>query len=76
MSWWLRPAIHNAVIQATLRLEQLTFENKGTERYDEPDDILQGSKICGRICSVIHDDMISSGRSGEPGQMYLRLSDE
>lgn len=42
-------AIHNAVIQAALRLEHLTFEDKGMERFDEPDDILQGSKICGRV---------------------------
>lgn len=29
--------IHNVIIQAALRLEQLTFEDKGMERYDEPD---------------------------------------
>ena len=51
-------AIHNAVIQAALRLEQLTFEDKGMARYDEPDDILQGSETCGRIWSVVCDDSL------------------
>ena len=51
-------AIHNAVIQAALRLEQLTFEGKNMERYDEPDDILQGSETCGRIWSVVCDDSL------------------
>ena len=48
-------AIHNAVIQAALRLEQLTFEDRDMARYDEPDDILQGVETCGRIWSVICD---------------------
>ena len=51
-------AIHNAVIQAALRLEHLTFEDKGMARYDEPDDILQGSETCGRIWSVVCDDRL------------------
>ena len=51
-------AIHNAVIQVALRLEQLTFEDKGMDRYDELDDILQGSETCGRIWSVIRDDSL------------------
>ena len=51
-------AIHNAVIQAALRLEHLTFEDKGMERFDEPDDILQDSETCGRIWSVACDDSL------------------
>ena len=51
-------AIHNAVIQVALRTENLTFEDKGMERHDEPDDILQGSEICGRLWSVICDDSL------------------
>ena len=51
-------AIHNAVIQAALRLEHLTFEDRDMARYDEPDDILQGSEICGRIWSVVCDDSL------------------
>ncbi len=51
-------AIHNAVIQAALRLEHLTFEDRNMARYDEPDDILQGSEICGRIWSVVCDDSL------------------
>lgn len=51
-------AIHNAVIQAALRLEHFTFEDRDMARYDEPDDILQGSEICGRIWSVICDDSL------------------
>ena len=51
-------AIHNAVIQAALRLEQLTFEDRDMARYDEPDDILQGSETCGRIWSVACDDSL------------------
>ena len=48
-------AIHNAVIQAALRLEHLTFEDRDVERHDEPDDILQGNEICWRIWSVVCD---------------------
>ncbi|MDE6841209.1 MAG: relaxase MobL [Oscillospiraceae bacterium] len=51
-------AIHNAVIQAVLRLELLTFEDKGMERYDEPDGILQSNETCGQIWSVICDDSL------------------
>ena len=58
-------AIHNAVIQAALRLEQLTFEDRGMERYDEPNDILQGSESCRQIWSVICD-----------GSLPLDLRDE
>ena len=51
-------AIHNAVIQAALRLEQLTFEDRGMERYDEPENFLQDSETCKRIWSVICDDSL------------------
>ena len=51
-------AIHNAVIQAAVRLEHFTFEDKDMARYDEPDDILPGSETCGRIWSVICDDSL------------------
>ena len=58
-------AIHNAVIQAALRLEHLTFEDRDMERQDEPDDILQGNEICWRIWSVVCD-----------GSLPLDLRDE
>ncbi len=51
-------AIHNAVIQATLRLEHLTFEDRDMARYDEPDDILQDSETCARIWAAICDDSL------------------
>ena len=51
-------AIHNAVIQAVLRLKQLTFEDKGMERFDEPDDILRDNETCGQIWSVICDNTL------------------
>jgi len=58
-------AIHNAVIQAALRLEHLTFEDRDMERQDEPDDILQGNEICWLIWSVVCD-----------GSLPLDLRDE
>ena len=58
-------AIHNAVIQAVLRLEHITFEDRGMERQDEPDDIIQGNEICWRIWSVVCD-----------GRLPLDLRDE
>lgn len=51
-------AIHNAVIQAALRLGQIAFEDKGMERFDESDDVLQNGETCGRIWSVICDDSL------------------
>ena len=76
-------AIHNAVIQTALRLERLTFEDKGMERFDEPDDILQGSETCGRIWSVVCDDSLPLGlrdegverlrAQAEDGKPYARL---
>ena len=38
-------AIHNAVVQAAVQLGQLTFEDKGLEDSDEPDDELQTSDV-------------------------------
>ncbi len=58
-------AIHNAVIQAALCLEQLTFEDRDMARYDEPDDILQGVETCGRIWSVVCDDNLPLGLRDE-----------
>ena len=76
-------AIHNAVIQAALRLEQLTFEDRDMARYDEPDDILQGSETCGRIWSVVCDDSLPLGlrdegverlpAQAEDGEPYAQL---
>lgn len=48
-------AIHNAVIQAALRLEHLTFEDSAMERHDEPDDSFQTDDVCRRLWAVIHD---------------------
>ena len=68
-------AIHNAVIQATLRLEQLTFEDRDMERYDEPDDILQGSETCGGIWPVVCDDSLPLDLRDE-GVERLRIQAE
>ena len=69
-------AIHNAVIQAALRLEQLTFEDKGMARYDEPDDILQGSETCRRIWSVVCDDSLPLGLRDEGvAQLHTQAED-
>ena len=68
-------AIHNAVIQAVLRLEQLTFEDRDMARYDEPDDILQGVETCGRIWSVVCDDNLPLGLRDE-GVERLRAQAE
>ena len=68
-------AIHNAVIQAALRLEHLTFEDRAMARCDEPDDILQGSETCGRIWSVVCDDSLPLGLRDE-GVERLRAQAE
>ena len=68
-------AIHNAVIQAALRLEHLTFEDKDMAWYDEPDDILQGSETCGQIWSVVCDDSLPLGLRDE-GVERLRAQAE
>ncbi len=49
-------AIHNAVIQAALRMERITFEDRSMEQHDEPDDILRNSKTCEQLWTVIRDD--------------------
>ena len=51
-------AIHNAVIQAALRLEHFTFEDRNMDQHDESDNILQGSETCGRLWSVICEDSL------------------
>ncbi len=51
-------AIHNAVIQAALRLDRLTFEDRNVERHDEPDDFLRDSEACGQLWSVVCDDSL------------------
>ena len=58
-------AIRNTIVQAALRLGHLTFEDRDMERYDEPDDILQGSETCGRILSVLRDDSFPLGLRDE-----------
>ena len=49
-------AIHNAVVQAAVQLGQLTFEDKGLEKSDEPDDALQISNVYWNLWTVICDD--------------------
>ena len=51
-------AIHNTVIQAALRLDHLTFEDRNVERHDEPDDLLRDSEACGQLWSVVCDDSL------------------
>ncbi len=51
-------AIHNAVIQAALRLEHLTFEDRNMMQHDEPDDVFQNGETCGQLWAVICDDSI------------------
>ena len=52
-------AIHNAVIQAALRLEHLTFEDRNMMQHDEPDDVFQHGETCGQLWAVICDDSIT-----------------
>ena len=68
-------AIHNAVIQAALRLEHLTFEDKGMERFDEPNDVFQNGEACGRIWSVVCDDGLPLDLRDE-GAKRLRIQAE
>ena len=51
-------AIHNAVIQAALRLEHLTFEDRGMERHDESENAFRDSETCGQLWAVIFDDSL------------------
>ena len=52
-------AIHNAVIQAALQLEHLTFEDREVVQYDESDDLLRDSETCGQLWSVVCNDSLS-----------------
>ncbi|MDE6590836.1 MAG: relaxase MobL, partial [Oscillospiraceae bacterium] len=49
-------AIHNAVIQTAIQMGQLTFEDKGLEKCDEPDDMLQASDVYWNLWTVICDE--------------------
>ena len=49
-------AIHNAVVQMAVQLGQLTFEDRGMERHDEPDDTIQASDVYRQLWTVICDD--------------------
>ena len=49
-------AIHNAVVQAAVRLDQLTFEDKDIAKSDEPDDALQTSNVYWNLWTVICDE--------------------
>lgn len=49
-------AIHNAVIQAAIQMEQLTFEDEDIEKNDEPDDVLQTSNVYWQLWTTICDD--------------------
>ena len=48
--------VHNAVVQAAVQLGQLTFEDKGLENSDEPDDALQTSDVYWNLWTVICDE--------------------
>ena len=48
-------AVHNAVIQTAAQLDHLTFEDKGLEKDDEPDDALQTSEAYWQLWTVICD---------------------
>lgn len=54
-------AIHNAVVQAAVQLGQLTFEDKGIENSDEPDDMLQASDVYWNLWTVICDETAPLG---------------
>jgi len=58
-------AIHNAVVQAALRLEHLTFEDRDVARHDEPEDVLRDSETCGQLWAAVCD-----------GSLPLDLRDE
>ena len=51
-------AIHNAVVQAVVQMDQITFEDKSLEHSDEPDDVFWGSDSCRMIWSVLCDDSL------------------
>ena len=49
-------AIHNAVVQAAVQMEQLTFEDKGMEENDGPDDVTWDDAAFQQLWTVIRDD--------------------
>ena len=49
-------AIHNAAVQAALRLQHLIYEDRNLEQHDEPDEIPQASETSRQLWSVICDD--------------------
>ena len=49
-------AIHNAVVQAAVQMEQLTFEDKGMEENDGPDDATWDDAAFQQLWTVIRDD--------------------
>ena len=49
-------AIHNAVVQAAVQMGQLTFEDKGMEENDEPDDAIWDNATFQQLWTVICDD--------------------
>ena len=49
-------ATHNAVVQAAVQLEHLTFEDKGIGNSDEPDDALWVSATYRQLWTVICDN--------------------
>ena len=77
-------AIHNAVVQAAVQLGQLTFEDKGLENSDEPDDALQASNVYWQLWTAICDDSFlldmrdkavarlrSKAENGDPHAQFL-----
>ena len=68
-------AIHNAVIQAALRLEQFTFEDRDMARRDELDDVPLGSETCRRTWAVICDNTLPLDLRDE-GVKHLRKQAE
>ena len=49
-------AIHNAVVQVAVQMGQLTFEDKGMEENDEPDDAIWDNATFQQLWTVICDD--------------------
>jgi len=77
-------AIHNAVVRAAVQLGQLTFEDKGLESSDEPDNAIQTSDVYWQLWTVICDSNFSLERrdqavsrlrskaeSGDPHAQFL-----
>lgn len=51
-------AIHNAVVQAAVQLGRFTFEDRGIENIDEPDDALQTGDVYWQLWTVVCDDSL------------------